>query len=301
MSPRRAATRLLLCAGLTLSAATLARPAPVDAAALTEFGYVARAFRLPMSSSQAAAYARDVDRDDTKDNQLGNVFVLLASQGFDFQAPMSDAIDSGGIVMLHSLRAPTLATTKNATYQVIYGKPAANPPLFDGTDSFTTGPTRSTRLATTIKDHRVVTAVGAVPLRIDLGNGPLTLGAVRTKIVATCTRSACTSGKINGAITREEIDARLVPKMAQLLTAMIAEDCPGPGPESCTPGSNGENVQSLFDDNADLVITTGELLENDLIQTLLRPDLDLFGDDDVEESLSFGFGFATVKATIVRP
>ena len=66
-------------------------------------------------------------------------------------------------------------------------------------------------------------------------------------------------------------------------------------------------MQSLFDDNDDLVVSTDEVRESPLIQVLLEPDLDVEkangqpGQDGENDALSFGIGFEAVHAKLLRP
>jgi hypothetical protein len=278
------------------------------AAALPEHGYVTNSLNLPAVPDEAQSLGRDVDGDGEKDNQMGIVFATLAGAGLDLTGIMDAALTSGDIVMLHSLRATRLSNTKNATWQVWYGDPTTDPDLSgSGTFALPSDQPHSKRLDAKITDHVVRSAAGAVPLRLDLGAGAFELGMKRAKVVATCTKQGCSDGRIAGALTAHEVEDVLIPELAELFQAMVDADCPGPDADSCENGSSGQTVLGIFDENEDFTITLQEVQENSLIQTLLRPDLDLLeadgspGHDGVEDFISFGFGFTTVKATLTRP
>ena len=273
-----------------------------------ERGYVTTALALPTTNTEARAYARDIDGDGARDNALGQVFATLSSQGLDFRAALEAAIARGDLLMLHSLRTRSLVRTRRASWQVLYAEPTAEPD-FSGAGSFTvasTGP-RSRRLPARIRNHRVRTAAGAIPVRLDLGAGVFALRLTKAKVFATCFRPNCSPGRINGAIRAQEVETNLIPELAELFTAIVARDCPGPGPESCMADSEGKTVQEVFDTDDDLVVTSEELRENSLIQSLLAPDLDLTrangepGRDGVDDALSVGLGFEAVRAQLVRP
>lgn len=283
------------------------------AAAPPEHGYVTNAFHLPSTNAEATSFGRDLDGDKKRDNQLGRALVTLAGQGLDLRAAQDDAIASGDIVMLHSLRASSLANTRNATWQVLYGEPTAEPDL-SGTGSFVVAldQPRSARLDATIKDHLVRTSPGRIPVQLDLGvehefGQMMTLGMKQAVVTATCTRHGCLDGKISGALTTVEIDTVLIPELAALLQSFVARDCPGPGPESCQSESSGQTIQAIFDTDNDLQVTADEVRENSLMQAVLAPDLDLAeadgsrGHDGVMDAISFGFGFTAAPATLVRP
>lgn len=292
---------------LSLGAATLA-PTVTQAAPLPEHGYVTDTFVVPSTSTQAMLLGRDMDGDGTRDNALGQVFPALAQQGLDLVSVQQDAITAGDIVMLHSLRAARLTTTKDATWQVWFGTPTPSPDLSgSGTFPIMSALSHSKKLPATITDHKVKTSTGVVPVRLDFGVGAFELSLTKAKIVATCTKQGCTDGRMNGALSVTQRDQVLLPRLAEFVQAVIARDCPGPGPASCAAQSEGATVQQLFDTNDDLLVTGDELVASDLIQALLAPDLDLEagdgspGHDGVMDSLSFGTGFTTVPATLERP
>lgn len=298
----------MLVATVALGATAVAPAGGAYAALPPEHGYVTNALRLPTNNTEATNLGRDVDGDGDRENDLGLVLASLAGQGVDIASAQQEAITTGEIVMLHSLRASSLANTRNATWQVWYGAPTPDPDL-TGTGRFTlrTKQPHSLKLAAKISDHRVVTAAGTIPVRLDIGADPFLIKMTKAKVFATCYHKACSKGRISGAVSEQQIDAKIIPELAQIIQAVVSADCPGPGPESCAADSTGKTLQDLFDENDDLVITADELRNNDLIQSILAPDLDLVkadgtpGKDGEKDALSFGFGFTTVHATLVRP
>ena len=86
------------------------------------------------------------------------------------------------------------------------------------------------------------------------------------------------------------------------------ERCLNEAPPCCDEGSTGETLVDLFDEepepSGDCTITLDELKNNDLISSLLAPDVDLFDADGnfnprqdmVKDSLSLGVGFSAVGA-----
>lgn len=290
-----------------LAVSGAAATASADASSLPEHGYVADSVQLPTSTTQARTFGRDRDRDGQSDNALGQFFSALVSQGLDLTAAQHDAITSGAIVMLHSLRTKSLANSQNATWQVWYGDPTANPDL-TGTGTFTLPPAQphSKRLPATIKNHKVRTVAGNIPVRLTFGGEPFDLQLTKAKVFATCSSTSCSAGRINGAISDSDVDNVLIPQTAMQLQAIVTRDCPGPGPGSCADGSQGKSIEQIFDANQDLVVTADEVRENSLAKALLAPDLDLLsadgqpGHDGVNDSMSFGFGFTGVHATLAR-
>jgi hypothetical protein len=276
-----------------------------QAAVAPEHGYVTNSMQLPTTNTQAANLGRDVDGNGTRDNRLGQFFASLAGLGFDLPAAQSQAIATGEVVMLHSLRAPTLTTTTNATWQVWYDQPTPSPNL-TGTGTFTVSAIQphSPRLAATIKNHHVQTAAGSIPVLLDLGGDPFELPMTKAKIVATCEGGGCTDGKLTGVLTKQQINDTLIPGMVATFNPLVQRDCPGPGPTACMADSTGKTVQAFFDTNDDMVVTEQEVKAS---SSFLKPDLDLVkangapGKDGVKDAISFGFGFTTRHATLVRP
>jgi hypothetical protein len=299
--------RTLVVAALAATV-VMAPASPAAAETWPGHGYVTKKTTLPTTNAEAHALGRDIDGDGERDNVVGKVLAALSPQGLDVNTAMADAIESGRILMLHSLRTSSLANSRDATWQVRYGKPKSNPD-FSGSGSFVApaGAPHSLRLDATIKDHVVKTQAGTIPVRLDIGAGTFLLTLRKAKIVAKCYRGRCSNGVITGGVTATQIDGVFIPELAQLMQALVAGDCPGPGPDSCTPGSTGETVQELFDTNDDLVITEDEVRNHPIVQAILAPDLDFYdadgyaGTDGVDDAISFGFGFAAVRARLVRP
>jgi hypothetical protein len=274
----------------------------------TEYGYVTTQLTLPGTQTQVNAYARDIDRDGQRDNGLGQFFATLDQHGLDFQTDLDAAVERGDLLMLHSLRTPSFKKATDATWQVLFAEPSANPD-FSGFGSFTVPSTepRSPRLATRIVKRNVKTAAGTVPLRLDLLGRIFDLTLEKGKIGATCSPSGCSDGRINGIITAEEVATYLIPELSAHFTPIVQRDCTMPGQPSggCMADSTGKTIFNLFDHNDDLVITELEIQDNSLAP--LVPDLDLVkangkpGRDGVEDALSVGVGFETVRAQLVRP
>lgn len=298
---------------LTALAAVLAATTGVAGAATPpERGQVTNAVDIPVTNAQAAAAGRDLDGDRTRDNQLGAAFAALAQQGLDLGAAHDEAVAHGTMVMLHSLRTSSFANTRHATWQVLPGVPSPEPD-YTGAGVFVVSTTdkRSARLEARIKNHVVRTVPGRIPIRLDLGlapsEGALTLPLRKAVVTATCRRTGCTGGRIAGALMHEEITSVMVPHLATTFDLLVERDCPGPEASSCMADSEGKTIQQLFDSNDDLQITAEEVRDNVLISSLLAPDLDLVrsdgspGQDGEMDALSFGFTFATVPATLMRP
>lgn len=299
-------TRIVLGA-LALALAASSVTASSVATTVPEHGFVTSSVTLPFDAAQARTLGRDLTGDGHADNALANIFSVLASQELDLTAAWNGDIGSGRIVMLHSLRTRSLATDRRATWQLWYGVPVTTPDL-TGTGTFQAGSTHSAVIPAKIVDHHLSTSPATLPVRMDLGAGTFTMSMVAGRAFATC-YARCTGGRINGAFRSTTINGVLVPQLVKLLQALVDRDCPvDPAPRQCTDGSAGKTVEAIFDRSnpLDFVITVAEVRNNDLFKALFAPDVDLFkadgtgGRDGRKDSLSFGFGFTAVKATIVH-
>ncbi len=274
-------------------------PSATFSAAVPTHGYVTSTLAIPTTPAAAAAYGRDIDRDGRVDNALGHFFEALAQQNLDFQSATDSAVQSGQLLMLDSLRTPSWKKTKKATWQVFFANATATP-NFSGGGTFTVNPDapRSLRLRATVRRHHVQTAAGTIPVEFAFG-GVMRLSLRKAEIFATCSSTRCTNGRINGVITKQDVDTELIPELAVQLSALVARDCPGAGPDTCVGGSVGQTLQSIFDGNNDLVISKDELSGSALIQAVFAPDIDL-NHDGQKDGLSAGFGFGAVRAKLVR-
>lgn len=290
---------------LAVSAAAVFAAVAVSAKA-PERGYVTSAMVIPSTNTEARSIGRDMDHDGEADNQLGQVFAALATQGMDFQGAQTASITAGDLLMLHSLRTPSFRKAKRATWQVLYAEPTATPD-FSGSGSFTVSDDPpSPKLRAKVKKGHVTTSVGNIPVELATGGGIITLELTNAKVAAKCSKSGCSGGRITGALTTDELETSLAPQFGVQFTAIVTRDCPGPDKTSCAADSSGKTLQSLFDSNDDLTISAEEILTSPLFQALFTPDLDLEkangqpGQDGVADALSAGFGFTAVKGRFVR-
>ena len=293
---------LLLCAALISSlpfAATAAPPKPV------KHGYVVNSLTFPFSSEQARSLGRDLTGDGKPDNQLGMVLAQLSSQGLDLSAVIAETIESGDLLALHSLRTTSLANAKNATLRLFGGKAKANPDLNGGGTFGVDTSAPSVKLAAKIKDRAVKAGPGKIPFAFPTlvpGEKPVVLTLKKGRVNATCRKARCEDGRITGAISMTQINAKFVPTLAKLFQSLVDQDCPTK--DTCEAGSNGQTVLNIFDADDDGQITATELRENNLIEALLAPDVDLVkangkpGQDGVKDAMSFGVGFTSAWAKI---
>lgn len=292
----------ILAGAAALAVAAASPAAPTGAATLPEHGYVTSSIIPPTAVAAPRTLGRDLTGDGRSDNQLGMAMSALAGQGLDIATTWGGDVRSGKIVMLQSLRTRSLGTDKQARWQLLYGVPVSHP-NFSGNGSFRAGSPHSARVPARIVRHHLSTAPTMLPVRLDLGNGPFVIPMALGRAFATC-YAKCANGRINGALRSADVDHILVPQIAQLMQALVDRDCSG---GTCVPGSAGETADEIFDSSPhDMVISADEVRDSPLVQAVLAPDVDAFraggapGHDGVKDSLSFGFGFRSVRARIVR-
>jgi hypothetical protein len=112
-----------------------------------------------------------------------------------------------------------------------------------------------------------------------------------------------TSGGVifGGAVTKEDIDNKVIPAIQTQLVPIIMRDCtmptmpPGCG---CAADSTGKTILGLFDTNPkDCAVSVDEIKTNSLIVSLLSPDVTING----KMALSLGIKATAVKATYTAP
>ncbi|HYC56807.1 MAG TPA: hypothetical protein VEL28_17885 [Candidatus Binatia bacterium] len=193
---------------------------------------------------------------------------------------------------------------------------APSPPAFDGSDDFAVADDGAMldELEGSIVDGSLVAELplgsqARLPIQLALvpGQPALRLDLVGGQVAADVTASGCSSGRVGGAITAEDLQDKFLPDFAQAMDAHI--------PAQCRPGAAtgdysmcdlvSKSYLGLFDDDPrDGTITTAEVRDRDLVAGLIQPDVDLMDESgnylpDAEgepDSLSFGVGFDCVVA-----
>jgi hypothetical protein len=99
-----------------------------------------------------------------------------------------------------------------------------------------------------------------------------------------------------GAVTKEDIDMKVIPAIQAQLVPIITQDCPSGTPPDCgcMADSTGKTILGLFDTTPkDCMVTVDEIKNNSLIVSLLAPDVTIDG----KMALSLGVKATAVKAT----
>lgn len=292
------------------------------------YSYVANKVLVPTTNTQAREYGLDLNADGTVDNQLGMVLSTLGSMGFDIQATLDEALAVGDIVLLVDFQTKDFANTAAAGIQVFLGDTATvMPPACNmgemwnettktgcghhlgGTGSFTIAANSPTNAALggKIVGGTFTGGPGNLTLEIALGGTEgiqLDLIGARAKgtgLSADGLGTATSGGVVlGGAITKTDIDTKIIPAIQAQLVPVIAADCTAlstPPACGCMDGSTGKTVLGLFDADKNCSVTVEEIATNSLIVSLLAPDVTIDG----KPALSLGIKATATKGTFTLP
>jgi hypothetical protein len=292
----------------------------------THYHYVANAVFVPSNNTQAREYGLDLNGDKTVDNQLGMVLSTLAGMGFKIQDTLDKAVAEGDIVLLLDFQTKDFSNTTAAGVQVFLGDSNNVMPAacnsgetynevsktgckhhLDGSGMFSVASNSPTNAALggKIAGGTFTGGPGDLSLQIALGGTDaiqLDLIGARSKgsAITEASIGSGTSGGIvfAGAITKADIDGKVIPAIQLQLVPIIARDCtdlgnPGAGC-GCKADSTGKTVLGLFDSSPkDCAVSVDEIKNNSLIVSLLAPDVTIDG----KPALSLGVKATGVKAT----
>jgi hypothetical protein len=291
---------------------------------------------------QRADYAYDLNGDGKLDNQLGNIIGALSAQNLDTQMGVTDAVTMGNVILLLSEQSSDSTyqsdTCASTTAQI--GNSVTTPPKYDGTDSFTVNTTLGSGTflgpikAGAFNSNSPVTATNPVNITVLLpliaGATPVEMDITGAHIQYTEMANGLAMGQIHGAIKNENVQGKIIPNVAQLLTNKVSS---GMGMMS-----TNQQILSIFDTGGtadttgacqgtcknpagdwsgrmcavknDMQIDTCEVATNSIIKNVLAPDVQMFSDDGTtykpnaanthKDSLSLGLSFTAVKATITH-
>jgi hypothetical protein len=295
------------------------------------YHYVAKTVLLPTNNTQAREYGLDLNGDKTVDNQLGMVLSALGGMGLDVQSTIDTAVAEGSIVLLVDFQTKDFTATTAAGIQVFLGDsdqitPAAcngsadvyNPTTktgcqhhLDGTGMFAIDAQSPSNAAL---GGKIVAGTfnggpGDLSLQIALGGtDAIQLDLIGARVKASSISDAMigsgTSGGIvvGGAITKSDIDTKVIPAIHSQLAPLIMRDCDDLGNPTggcgCANDSTGKTLLSLFDTNPkNCEVTVEEISGNQLVASLLSPDVSIDG----KMALSLGIKATAIKATYTAP
>jgi len=298
---------------------------PVNACSTTsQARFVVHQVTMPGGTNH---FTYDVDGDGTSENKTEDVVAGLEAAGLNIQQAFDDDLASGDILMLIDIQGGSLM---NGCANVIIreAKPPSMPPAFNGMDSFTTNPNYTAvklvgnlangALTTTAPKNQPPASLGvlklSVPITLDYKLPLIVYGA---RIEGQLNASGITNGRLHGALRRTDLETYSFPVVAQAITQRINE----------LPNDSEEALMiAVFEDQNNTIskqkcmntpakccatnpttceITAAEVGASPLIQQLIAPDIQMFQNGSwspapegaAPDSLSFGIGFAGVKAT----
>lgn len=276
------------------------------------YHYVANKVYVPTSSSESRDFGLDLNGDGTVDNQLGATLAALKSQAnFDIQATIDQSVAEGSIILLADFQTKDFMSAAAAGIQVFLGSNPNPAPCngsadttcghhLDGTGTFDVDPNgpQNAALAGKIVGGKFTGGPGNLSLQIAIGGtDPIQLDLIGARAEATgITDSAIGSVKFAGAITKDDIDNKIIPAIAPQLETTIMRDCTDlatPPDCGCGSGTTGATIISFFDSNMDCHVTSDELKMNSLVMSLLQPDVTIDG----QMALSIGIKATATKAT----
>lgn len=282
------------------------------------YTYVVDDVTVPANNNQARDIALDLDGDKLTDNQLGMVLGVLSMQGFDLKGTLTKAVQEGSIILLLDLQTPSFASTSGAGLEVKLGDnpmpvPCVNPQMptpetcgkhLSGTGSFTVaaGSPEGAGVDGKIAGSVFNGGPGDIPLQIALSDmAPIQLDLIGARAKATgMSESGIESVILAGGLLQTDLDSKVLPAIHAQLGPIITDDCIDPNATlcMCPEGSTGRTIISLFDANDDCTVTIDEIKTNSLIQSLLKPDVDLRPDIPGDDCLSLGIQVTAVPATV---
>jgi hypothetical protein len=301
----------------------LAVASPVTPSCPALVQYVLSELHLPLNQQQAADFAFNLDDDvqGHKDNAFGQVLAVLSgSAGLDFQSPVDSAIAGGATIELASLAADNLVNSFSATWRFFEGEPTATPPILAGGGFFrvAAGGVMAQELegaivATHLDAELPEGSPASLPIALTLieGQPPIEFSLIAAHVSAFVTSTGCTGGRLGGAIRAEDLETGFLPAWATAIDQSIASDCrPGAakGDYSMCDATSATYLQLFDSAPRDGHITLDEVRDDDFIEVLLTPDVDLLDEngryapkvDGVNDSLSFAIGFDCASASFTE-
>ncbi|MCS6915017.1 MAG: hypothetical protein RMK29_05615 [Myxococcales bacterium] len=265
--------------------------------------------------------AIDVDGDGLIDNALRGVVAGLRAAAFDLQANADAVLRSGELVQLVTLQSEDPTNSSCAHVTLRRGLRPDKPPALDGSDTFAVDAAIApAQLWGTIAGGQLETprpqaqtAATLVRLQLSLPGGfgvevPLPLlGAHLSGRVGV---QGLVSGQLHGVVRMSDVETRMIPAIAQVMTALIRRQPDSP---------SARHIIATFETRAKCEakpalccrtspqtceITAEEVRNNAQVKLILKPDVQMFSGDvwsptpggDAPDSLSIGLCFTAVTA-----
>lgn len=290
-------------------------PQPFDPAG-TSHVYVVNSIDLAETAADAQRLGLDLDGDPKcrPDNAMGQIASTVAAHfgGYDLDVEVTLLIEAGAMLHLIDVEATSLDDAAGVRVTISHaddfdGDPSDN---FTGLELFGVDDARGSGSATgrIFPGGLLSTTLGTAPMAITFPglDDAFVLPLVGVRIEAEIAPGGVV-GRMGGAMLEEDVQQTVIPLFAEALDRIIARDCPEQdGQRWCPPGSDGEELVRLFDEDGDFTISPDDLRDSELLSSLVAPDVDLFDadgtfaprTDKVKDALSIGFGFTAVPARL---
>lgn len=299
------------------------------------YGMVANKLLVPTNNNQSREYGLDLNKDKVKDNRLGEVLGLLAGQGFDVQGTIDKAVAEGSIILLVDFQTTSFMSAGGAGLFVKLGD--METPLacntdeeflcklangmecakstdagctcsgcghhLDGNGTFTIDANSPTDagVAGKIASGKFTGGPGDITLKIALGSAEgIELDLIGARAEATgISEAGMQSLIIGGALSKTDLDGKVIPAIHAQLGPLITRDCTLPAPpDDCGCTGTGKTILGLFDTMPkDCAVSIDEIKNNNVIMSLLAPDVKIDGVD----ALSLGVKATAVKGSFPLP
>lgn len=286
--------------------------------------------RLQLPGS-GQSYAFDIDGDGRAENQIKNIVSILSASGLQIQSAIDDAVEAGQIVSLAQIKSgdPMNSSCVGALVGMAQPRGPGAQPRYDGTDSFMiegklaagTGKLSGGRLETARPKDQLAADELTLNLRLTFGPGltialPVRGAHLEGQLEQTGAVWRLRNGALHGAVSKQDIDGKLVPLIANQLTVLINND-----PMSSTT----QTLINLFESKTGAAsvakcmvaanccrtspntcfILPAEVLDSP-IGGILAPDIEVLdpsgkwqpsGGGKSYDALSIGLGFEAITAT----
>ena len=205
-------------------------------------------------------YVYDFDGDLRPENQLKNLISTISLSGLDIQASVNKAVMGGEAIVLLNVKSPDLTKADCASVTLGLAKPPvamAPAPKFDGSDTFTLatdimpvslfGKIEAGKLATLASKDQKPSNEQKIEIRLPLGDGkmlPLALRGAHFEgtVVKDGSVMKVKDGILHGVLAQKDIDEKIVPLVATLLSEMINKD---------PMGDTAKTIIGLFENQND--------------------------------------------------
>jgi len=281
-------------------------------------------------------YAYDFDGNGVQENQLKTLINTISLAGLDIQKSVNDAVAGGEAIVLMNVKASDLTKAECAqvTLGLAKGPKAGDPkPTFDGKDKFEImtevapvslfGPVDAGKMSTLASSKQKTSnkTEQQIQVNIPLGDGktlPLSLRGAHFEgtLVKDGANTRVKDGMLHGVLAQVDIDQKIVPLVANLLTDMVNKD---PTAESAKiiiglfeNQADPVSKKKCTDKPADCCATNGktckilpEEVKNSAVGGVLSADVQVFDDQGnwapvpggkKYNGMSVGIGFSGVTA-----